>query len=117
MQNTPHAPVMDARINRHVFVCTGASCSEHDSAATLEAFRAVLKQAGLLYGKRGSMAGTVVLTTCGSVGFCNCGPAVLVYPDGVWYHSVTAADVPEIVSEHLQNNRVVSRLVGLKLTV
>jgi (2Fe-2S) ferredoxin len=46
-----------------------------------------------------------VLTECGSVGFCAVGPAVMVYPDGVWYAQVRASDVTEIIEEHLINNR------------
>jgi len=50
-----------------------------------------------------------VLTDCASVGFCAIGAAVLIYPDGVWYAQVRAADVPEIIEEHLLNDRVVAR--------
>jgi (2Fe-2S) ferredoxin len=59
--------------------------------------------------------GSVVLTECGSVGFCAIGAAVMVYPDGVWYAQVRAADVPEIVEEHLINGRPVVRLALLKI--
>jgi (2Fe-2S) ferredoxin len=54
--------------------------------------------------------GSVVLTECASVGFCAIGPAVMVYPDGVWYAQVGTGDVAEIVKEHLINGRVVQRL-------
>lgn len=109
------APVVSAPLQRHVFVCTGSSCASRDSQATLEAFWAVLAERGLLYGKRGSMQGTVIVTTCGSVGLCAVGPAVLVYPDGVWYHHVQPSDVPEIVDKHLIHNQPVKRLLALQL--
>jgi (2Fe-2S) ferredoxin len=35
---------------------------------------------------------------------------VVVYPEGVWYGGVTAADVPEIVESHLVNGKPVERL-------
>ena len=38
------------------------------------------------------------------------GPIVIVYTDGVWYKEVTVDDVTEIVEEHLETGRVVSRL-------
>lgn len=113
------APIASARIQRHVFVCTGKSCSANESAAVLEAFGSELKSRGLQYGKvsKGcSPEGTVVLTECGSVGFCAIGAAVMIYPDGVWYAQVRAKDVPEIVEEHLVNGRVVERLALLKIT-
>ena len=112
------APIASARIQRHVFVCTGKSCSANESAAVLEAFGGELKSRGLQYGKiaKGcSPEGTVVLTECGSVGFCAIGTAVMIYPDGVWYAQVRAKDVPEIVDEHLVNGRVVERLALLRV--
>jgi (2Fe-2S) ferredoxin len=112
------APVASARIQRHVFVCTGKSCSAVDSAAVKEAFERELKARGLQYGKisKGcSPEGTVVLTECASVGFCAIGAAVMVYPDGVWYAQVRAKDVPEIIEEHIVNGRVVERLALLRI--
>lgn len=112
------APVASARIQRHVFVCTGKSCSANDSAAVKDAFERELKERGLQYGKisKGcSPDGTVVLTECASVGFCAIGAAVMVYPDGVWYAQVRAKDVPEIVEEHIVNGRVVERLALLRI--
>jgi (2Fe-2S) ferredoxin len=112
------APIASARIQRHVFVCTGKSCSAVDSAAVMDAFERELKARGLQYGKlkKGcNPEGTVVLTECGSVGFCAIGAAVMVYPDGVWYAQVRATDVPEIVEEHIVNGRVVERLALLKI--
>jgi len=112
------APIASARIQRHVFVCTGKSCSAVDSAAVRDAFERELKARGLQYGKvkKGcNPEGTVVLTECGSVGFCAIGAAVMVYPDGVWYAQVRATDVPEIVEEHIVNGRVVERLALLKI--
>ena len=112
------APIASARIQRHVFVCTGKSCSANDSAAVKDAFEHELKSRGLQYGKLSkgcSPEGTVVLTECGSVGFCAIGAAVMVYPDGVWYAQVRAKDVPEIVEEHLINGRVVERLALLRI--
>ena len=112
------APIASARIQRHVFVCTGKSCSAVDSAAVRDAFERELKARGLQYGKAKKGCnpdGTVVLTECGSVGFCAIGAAVMVYPDGVWYAQVRATDVPEIVEEHIVKGRVVERLALLRV--
>jgi len=106
------APVTKANLNTHVFVCTGKSCSQNDSEATLAKFWEVLAGQGLLYGKRGTVEGTVIVTTCGSVGLCSIGPAVLIYPEGVWYYNVTPDDVSEIVSEHIIGGQIVERLLA-----
>ena len=112
------APITTAPIRRHVFVCTGQSCSARDSAEVLEAFERQLTERGLLFGREAkgkNPHGSIVVTSCSSVGFCSIGPAVMVYPDGVWYAQVQASDVMEIVEEHLLNGRVVERLALMKI--
>jgi (2Fe-2S) ferredoxin len=112
------APVATAPIRHHVFVCTGKSCSAVGSAEVIEAFERELKELGILFGKEAkgkNPKGSIVVTECASVGFCAIGAAVMVYPDGVWYAQVRAADVPEIIEEHLLGGRVVRRLALLKL--
>jgi NADH-quinone oxidoreductase subunit F/NADP-reducing hydrogenase subunit HndC len=112
------APVATAPIKHHVFVCNGKSCSAVGSAEVKAAFERELEAKGLRQGKASkgrNPMGEIVLTDCGSVGFCSIGTAVLVYPEGVWYAQVTAEDVHEIVEEHLQNGRVVKRLALIQL--
>jgi NADP-reducing hydrogenase subunit HndC len=112
------APVMKAPVRRHVFVCNGKSCSQVGSAEVKAEFERILESKGLRQGKvskgRNPM-GEVVLTDCGSVGFCSIGVAVLVYPEGVWYGQVQAEDVPEIIEEHLEKGKVVERLALIEL--
>lgn len=114
------APVTSAPIRHHVFVCTGKSCSARDSAEVKEAFERELKARGVLMGqaKKGkNPKGSILLTECASVGFCAIGAAVMIYPDGVWYAQVRAADVPDIIESHLINGRVVERLALMKVPV
>ena len=112
------APVTRAPIKHHVFVCNGKSCSAVGSAEVKAAFEQILEAKGLRQGKvskgRNPM-GEIVLTDCGSVGFCSIGTAVLVYPDGVWYAQVQAEDVLEIIESHLENGTVVERLALIHL--
>jgi (2Fe-2S) ferredoxin len=107
------APVATAPVKRHVFVCNGKSCTAVGSAEVKKAFEDGLQAKDLRYGKASkgrNPEGAVVLTDCGSVGFCSVGAAVLVYPEGIWYAQVRAEDVPEIITEHLENGKVVERL-------
>ncbi len=92
----------------HVFACEqkkpeGApSCTAHGSQAVVDALRREVAARKLF--------DTVAVTGCGSLGMCENGPNLVVYPDGVWYSHVSPADVPEIVAEHFQNGRPVERL-------
>jgi len=94
----------------HVYVCDqkkpdGAPCcSANGSAKVIEALRREIGRQGL--------TADVQVTTCGSLGLCQRGPNMVVYPDGVWYSGVHPEDVPELVREHFANGRVVARLVS-----
>ena len=113
------APVAKAPIKRHVFVCNGKSCSAVGSAEVKKRFEEELEKRNLRYGKESkgrNPNGEVVLTDCGSVGFCSIGAAVLVYPEGVWYAQVRAEDVDEIVEEHLEKGNIVKRLALIEMS-
>ncbi len=89
--------------DRHVFVCNqGKSCAERDSDKVYAEFRRLLKDSGLKPG--------VMVTGCGSIGFCDRGVAVAIYPERVWYSRVTIDDVQEIWDEHVVGGRIVKRL-------
>ncbi len=94
----------------HVYACqqekpgSAPCCSARGSAAVLDALRKELAAQGLM--------NDVQVTTCGSIGLCERGPNMVVYPEGVWYSGVQVADVPEIVREHFKGDRPVARLVN-----
>ena len=94
----------------HVFACEQRkaeglpSCYARGSADTIDALRRELADRGL--------ADVVQLTTTGSLGLCERGPNLVVYPDGVWYSGVRPSDVPEIVAEHFGRGRPVERLLN-----
>ena len=94
----------------HVYVCNQQkpegvpSCSAHGSEKVIDRLRAEVMKKGL--------GDTVQITACGSIGLCERGPNVVVYPEGVWYSGVRAEDVSEIVSEHFQSGRIVERLAN-----
>jgi (2Fe-2S) ferredoxin len=50
-------------------------------------------------------------TASGCLGFCNAGPLLVVYPEGVWYRPTTAEDVDELVQSHFKRGKRVDRLV------
>ncbi len=98
----------------HVFICQQKKpvgipcCAARDSAATIDALRKGTAARGL--------ADEVQITLCGSLGMCERGPNLVVYPEGVWYSGVLPADVPEIIESHFVHGRVVERLVNRDVT-
>lgn len=94
----------------HVFICDQQKpegvpcCSARGSGKTIDALRREVAARGL--------TNEVHITVCGSLGLCERGPNMVVYPEGVWYSGVTPEDVPELVCSHFQEGHVVERLVN-----
>ena len=94
----------------HVFICDQKKpegvpcCPARGAADTIEALRKEVAARGLL--------DEVQITTCGSLGLCDGGPNLVVYPEGVWYSGMRAEDVPELVESHFVQGRPVERLVN-----
>ena len=80
-----------------VFVCVNrrdngeACCAERGSEAILTALKERVKALGL--------AGKIRVSKSGCQDLCAKGPNVMVFPDNVWYHGVTPADVEPILSD------------------
>jgi len=47
----------------------------------------------------------------GCLGFCNAGPLMVVYPEGIWYQPQTHDDIDEIVQSHFVEGKPVERLI------
>ncbi len=90
-------------IRAHVLICAGTGCVSSGSKKVEAAFLEGLAQKGL------DKEVKVIETGCH--GFCEMGPLVIVYPEGVFYVRVKAEDVPEIVESHLYKGRIVERLL------
>lgn len=78
------------------------SCKPKGAEEVLQAFKTEVADAGLASDIRAQKAGC--LDTC------EYGVSVVVYPDNIWYGSVTPKDVREIVESHLAQGNPVQRL-------
>lgn len=100
-----------AKFEQHIFICTNrrpadnprGSCDPEGLGQLQIAFKKELSARGL--------KGMVRANKAGCLDQCEHGPAVVIYPEGVWYGGVTTEDVPEIVEQHIINKVPVSRLI------
>jgi (2Fe-2S) ferredoxin len=53
----------------------------------------------------------VRINASGCLDRCELGPMMVIYPDAVWYHYETLADVDEILDSHVMGGRPVARLM------
>ena len=87
----------------NVLVCGGTGCTSSYSLQIAEKLKEELKEKGL--------DKEVNVITTGCFGLCALGPIMVVYPEGSFYSMVKIDDVPEIVEEHLNKGRIVTRLL------
>ena len=93
----------------HAFVCTQEKPEGVPCCSAASSFR-VLNALNKELGAKG-LTDDVQVSTCSCLGLCDSGPVMIVYPEGTWYTKLTAPDVAEIVTSHLQNGEKVTRLI------
>lgn len=95
---------------RHVFVCqTRRPDGDQPSCGARGAADLYSWLLGAL-DRRPDLAREVAVTACGCLGFCQDGPMIVVYPEGIWYARVRPEDLEEIVERHLFRGEPVERL-------
>ncbi len=87
----------------HVLVCECESCQAKNSQAIYNNLYFELESHHL------SEQIKVVRTSC--FGFCESGPAIIVYPESVVYGPVSPADIKDIVREHFLNGKILESLL------
>ena len=89
---------------RHVFLCTGPSCCTPEiGQAAWDVLKQQLKDKGL--------TNVCLRTKAGCLRICCHGPTMVVYPDGTWYHGMTAERIPRFVQEHLVEGKPIAEWV------
>ena len=94
----------------HVFVCTNHRLDGHDKGCCAskgsEHLRNYMKRKAKEMGIKGSR-----INGAGCLDRCEFGPAIVIYPEGVWYSPKNEADIDEILVTHLQQGKRVERLL------
>ena len=87
----------------HILVCNATPCVLKGSRAVQAALTEEIERNGL------EQEIKVVETGC--LGLSECGPIIVVYPEGTIYANLTPQDASEIVREHLLKGKIVERLL------
>ena len=95
------------KFKKHIFICINErkgkeSCGEEEGMKLVELFKKAIKKEGLNAEVRAQRAGCIDV--------CEFGPALVVYPEGVFYGKITEKDIAEIVESHIVNDVPVKRL-------
>lgn len=88
---------------RHVFLCVGPDCCATEAGlASWEVLKARLKEMNI----------PALRTKAACFRICRGGPWMVIYPEGIWYGSVTPERCERIVREHLAGGQPVTAWVA-----
>ena len=86
-----------------ITLCSGSACHATGSHGVAESLAAELAKQGL--------TDAVDIRRTGCHGFCERGPIIVIHPDEICYFQIKPEDVPEIITETIQNKKVIERLL------
>lgn len=91
--------------HRQIFVCTDGDCAKKsDAKKVLKRFKKELAKA-----RKKEGIDRALCNTMNCVKVCKKGPLVVVWPDGIWYHSVDKKALKRIVDEHIIGGQPVEK--------
>lgn len=98
------------RFEKHIFVCENVRpqnhprgcCSEKGSVQLRDYLKKRIKELGI--------NSDIRINSSGCLDACEFGPSLVVYPEQIWYGSVSMEDAEEIIQNHLIQNHPVERL-------
>ena len=92
----------------HIFCCV----NERPPSAVRECCKKKCLRVESLHEKKILDLGLKIrVNQSGCLDKCEEGPVMVIYPDGTWYNYKNTKDIDEIIKKHIQEGKIVTRLL------
>ena len=99
---------MDKIPQKHVFVCI--NCRESGRKSCGDVGLKIRTELVRIASKNKSDT-PIRINKSGCLDVCESGPALVIYPEGIWYKNVDISDCDEIYTKSIQKNEIIGRLL------
>jgi len=100
---------IDSRLKKHLFLCSDQTepkcCCKEAGLTSWNYLKKRLNELNL------AGNGGINRSKVNCLRICEHGPIMVIYPDGIWYHSCSPDIIERIIQEHLIAGRVVEEYV------
>ena len=97
---------------KHIFICENSRIEGHPRGCCKGKGGSEIRLMFKNEIQKQKLAGKVRANKSGCLDVCEMGPAIVIYPLGVWYTNFELSDVDEIFEKSILNDNVVKRLVS-----
>ena len=103
---------MKGKYDKHIFICTNDRGSDHPRGDCVRCGGLNIRMRFVHLINKYGLRGKVRANKSGCLDVCEIGPAVVIYPQNIWYTGITVENVDEIFDKSIINDEVVDHLVS-----
>ena len=105
---------MNSKYQKHIFICTNDRGPDHPRGDCANCGGNEIRMRFVQLINQHGLRGKVRANKSGCLDVCEIGPAVVIYPQNIWYTGISIENVDEIFEKSILKNEVINHLVSSK---